>query len=1030
MQKIFYSIFLICISGMNIHAQNVATVREIWKTFPTYEFSDPDPVPSFSKLYPYFRFDGFTSKAKDKQWKVVQLENDYLRVEIMPQIGGKVWSAYDKINRQYFIYANNAVKFRDVAMRGPWTSGGIEFNYGVIGHTPNTSTPVDYLIKTGENGSASCVIVSFEMLTRTRWSVEIKLEKDKAYFTTASFWYNATAEEKPYYHWSNAAVSAKKDLELIYPGNAGIGHLGDKIQWPYDSVNNKQISSWKENNYEGSKSFHIVGSGKPYFGAYWKNNDYGMMHFTKRDEKLGRKMFSWALSDQGDIWEELLTDKDGQYVEMQSGRLFNQNSIPSSLTPFKQTTFIPYGADTWVEYWYPFKGTGGVSDANDAGVIFLANDELTISPLCFIKDTLLIQDSLGNVLFKDFAALKPLQIASFRINSNMAALNNITVVVGNKVWRIGTQALQRPLTSPGNFDWNDVYGLYIYGRDLAGLRNYSEAELYLNRCLQKDGNYVPALSLMSYLQYRKMNYDAAFYFAKKALSIDTYDAQSNYYYALAAKKKGNTADALDGYEVAALTSEYRSAAYTEMAKLYFKQKDYAHALEYAAKSLINNQYNIDAWQLQFLINRLQNKNNKAVEKNITVLEPLNHFLLFEKYMEHRSENYKEAFVNSITNEFPFQTFLELALWYYHVERVSEAKEVLLLAPVHTEKFYWLAYFNKDNQSGTAYLEKAEASEPGFVFPFREEANDMLAWVIKNSHDWKPAYYASLLHLSKNNKDKAASLLNTIEQQPRFAPFYSVRAALNTDSAVVENDLQLAVKYDEDSWRYTNALTRFYLSKHNYQSALSVIEPFYKKHKENYISGMLYVRTLLRNDQYEAANNVLSSLKILPFEGALEGRRLYEETKLQLALKSLQRKKYTQAINYIREARCWPRSMGVGKPYDNMIDVRAEDFMQGLILHESGKKQAAAQFFQKVATAAIALPGDNSLLQVLALYYRGEEKKAETLFAKWKNLQKKDTLISSAEDFVIKNKDLSRGINYAALNGFFKLISVTEDERLF
>ncbi len=518
--------------------------------------------------------------------------------------------------------------------------------------------------------------------------------------------------------------------------------------------------------------------------------------------------------------------------------------------------------------------------------------------------------------------------------------------------------------------------------------------------------------------------------AKKALSIDTYDAQSNYYYALAAKKKGNTADALDGYEVAALTSEYRSAAYTEMAKLYFKQKDYAHALEYAAKSLINNQYNIDAWQLQFLINRLQNKNNKAVEKNITVLEPLNHFLLFEKYMEHRSENYKKAFVNSITNEFPFQTFLELALWYYHLERVSEAKEVLLLAPVHAEKFYWLAYFNRDNQSGTAYLEKAEASEPGFVFPFREEANDMLAWVIKNSHDWKPAYYASLLHLSKNNKDKAASLLNTIEQQPSFAPFYSVRAALNTDSAVVENDLQLAVKYDEDSWRYTNALTRFYLSKHNYQSALSVIEPFYKKHKENYISGMLYVRTLLRNDQYAAANNVLSSLKILPFEGALEGRRLYEETKLQLALKSLQQKKYTQAINYIREARCWPRSMGVGKPYDNMIDVRAEDFMQGLTLHESGKKQAAAQFFEKVATATIALHGDNSLLQVLALYYRGEEKKAETLFEKWKNLQKKDTLIRSAEDFVIKNKDLSRGINYAALNGFFKLISVTEDERLF
>lgn len=1030
MQKLFYSIFLIYMSGMNIHAQNTATVREVLKVYPTYEFSDPDPVPSFSKLYPYFRFDGFTSNAVDKQWKIVQLENDYLRVEIMPQIGGKVWSAYDKINQQYFIYSNNTVKFRDVAMRGPWTSGGIEFNYGVIGHTPNTSTPVDYLIKTDENGSASCIIANFEMLTRTRWCVEVKLEKDKAYFTTRSFWYNTTAEDQPYYHWSNAAVSAKKDLELIYPGNAAIGHLGDKIQWPYDSVNNKQISSWQENNYEGSKSFHVVGSGKPYFGAYWRNKDYGMMHFTKRDEKLGRKMFSWALSDQGDIWEELLTDKDGQYVEMQSGRLFNQNSIPSSLTPFKQMTFVPYGADSWTEYWYPFARTGGVTDANELGVISLKDGILKISPLRFIQDTLFVKDNSGNILYKTYVNLRPLQTTSFRINSKASVLNSAVINLGEKLWQIGEQSLQRPLISPESFNWNDVYGLYIYARDLAGLRNYEEAQLYLNRCLQKDKNYVPALALMSHLQYRRMDYDSAFYFAKKALSIDTYDAQSNYYYALAAEKKASITDALDGYEVASLTSEYRSAAYTGMAKLYFRQKDYTNAFEYAAKSLINNQYNQDAWQLQFLINRLQNKNNDIIEKNIMALEPLNSFLLFEKYLNDRSEIRKKAFVNSITNEFPFQTFLELALWYHNLGRTSEAKEVLLLAPENTEKFYWLAYFNKDNASAATYLKQAELSSPTFVFPFREEANNMLVWVINNSADWKPVYYTALLQLSKNNKDKAAVLLNEIKHQPQFAPFYSTRASVNNDSATVENDLKLAVKYEEGSWRYVNALTKFYLSKHNYKKALSTIEPFYQKHKDNYISGMLYVRTLLRNDQYAAANNVLSSLKILPFEGALEGRRLYEETKLQLTLNSLQQKKYTQAINYVREARLWPRNMGVGKPYDNMIDVRAEDFMEGLILHDSGKKREAVRLFQKVAKTTIAPAGDNTLLQVLALYYIGEEKKAETLFENWKKLQKKESQIRSAEDFVTTNSDLNKDLNHMALNDFFKLISATEDERLF
>ncbi|HEX7756376.1 MAG TPA: DUF5107 domain-containing protein, partial [Niabella sp.] len=374
-------------------AQKNAVIRELKKNYITYPFSDPNPVPSFTKIYPYFRFDGFTTTPLRKEWKVIQLENDFIRLEVFPEIGGKVWSAYDKIHRRYFLYNNNVVKFRDIAMRGPWTSGGVEFNYGTIGHTPNTATPVDYKLDTNTDGSVRCIIGCLEMLTRTRWNVEIKLEKDKAYFTTRSFWFNATSVEQPYYQWSNSAVYAKEDLQLIYPGAAAIGHSGEVVSWPYDSVNKKQVSNWKENNYGSSKSFHIVNSSKPYFGAYWRDADFGMLHYTAGDEKLGRKMFSWALSDQGAIWKELLTDKDGQYVEMQSGRLFNQNSITSSLTPFKQTRFIPYGTDEWTEYWYPFAGTGGVTDANELGVLGIAGGTLKISALGFIKDTLLVQDS-------------------------------------------------------------------------------------------------------------------------------------------------------------------------------------------------------------------------------------------------------------------------------------------------------------------------------------------------------------------------------------------------------------------------------------------------------------------------------------------------------------------------------------------------------------------------------------------------------------------------------------------------------------
>jgi hypothetical protein len=187
---IITNLFLIaCIISM---AQHKATIREYTKNFKTYPFSDPDPVPEAGRIYPYYRFDGYTNQPIQKDWKVVELENDYIKVMILPEIGGKIWTAIEKVTGKPFIYYNHVVKFRDVSMRGPWTSGGIEPNYGIIGHTPNCATPVDYITMLKPDGSASCIIGVLDLLTRTSWRIDINLAPDKAYFTTGSFWFNAS----------------------------------------------------------------------------------------------------------------------------------------------------------------------------------------------------------------------------------------------------------------------------------------------------------------------------------------------------------------------------------------------------------------------------------------------------------------------------------------------------------------------------------------------------------------------------------------------------------------------------------------------------------------------------------------------------------------------------------------------------------------------------------------------------------------------------------------------------------------------
>ncbi|HUQ65209.1 MAG TPA: DUF5107 domain-containing protein, partial [Flavitalea sp.] len=225
MRGIFLTAALLSI-GIVSYQQGPAKVTESKKVFKTYPFSDPDPVPEIGKVYPYYRFDGYTNKGVNKEWKVVELENDYIKVMILPEIGGKIWAAFEKTTGKSFVYYNQVVKFRDVAMRGPWTSGGIEANYGIVGHTPNCATPVDYVTMNKKDGSVSCVIGVLDLLTRTSWRIDINLEKDKAYFTTSSSWFNSSPYEQPYYTWMNTGLKSKGNLEFVYPGTKYIGHAG------------------------------------------------------------------------------------------------------------------------------------------------------------------------------------------------------------------------------------------------------------------------------------------------------------------------------------------------------------------------------------------------------------------------------------------------------------------------------------------------------------------------------------------------------------------------------------------------------------------------------------------------------------------------------------------------------------------------------------------------------------------------------------------------------------------------------------
>jgi hypothetical protein len=197
----------------------------------TYPFSDPNPVPILverrDEIFPYHSFNGYSLKGQMQKWDVVKMENDFIEVWVMPTDGGKVWGAIEKSTGKEFVYRNEVMKYRNISMRGPWTSGGIEFNFGYIGHNPSTCVPVDYKMVENPDGSVSCFVGSLDLPSRTKWCVEIRLPKDKAYFETRTFWNNPTPLPQSYYNWMTGAAVVTDDLEFFYPGNQEIGHEGE-----------------------------------------------------------------------------------------------------------------------------------------------------------------------------------------------------------------------------------------------------------------------------------------------------------------------------------------------------------------------------------------------------------------------------------------------------------------------------------------------------------------------------------------------------------------------------------------------------------------------------------------------------------------------------------------------------------------------------------------------------------------------------------------------------------------------------------
>ena len=926
-------------------------ISEYSETIVTYPFSDTSYLPIIAKradIYPYTRIDGFSHVGVEQEWKMVKLENDYVEVYIAPEIGGKVWGAVDKSTGKEFIYMNDVVKFRDVAMRGPWTSGGIEWNSGVIGHHPGGAAPVNYKVYVDDEGTAHCVVGGLDLPSNLQWRVDISLPPNSSYFETTTYWYNDSPFYQAYYQWNNAAVKSAEDLRFYFPGNFRLGHGGEADPWPVDKDGVDR--SWYKNNLPfGHSSYHISGSVDNYFVSYYHDEDFGSGHWSPVDGAHGKKIWLWSLARNGGIWEDLLTDTHGQYVEVQSGRMLNQNSVSSGRTPFKQPSFVPYNADRWSERWFPVRGTGGVTRVAESGSVHIKylpeGLQILFSPIKEIQGKLVVRSGEEELLAEDVTLLPSdlLDRTLEGVKEGKALeimLNNDLIYCSEKEYLV-----DRPHKSPGDA----LSDPFVKARELENRRSYGAALKTYLELMEEDPMRLDAAERLAELYFRMGELKKAGQYARGILEIDAYLPGANYIYACVRKAQGDFTDARDGFRWALRSLEYRSSAYQQLAEMDLMELNLQGAIKNASLSLSFNELNLNSHKILVIAHRQLGQTVLAEKalKGLLEIDPLSNFALFETYLLRPGPGTLDVFNQSFKNEMAREEYLETALFYEGLALHEEAKKVLEEAPDYPVIDYWLAWLNReDTQQSDSYLANALNASPAYVFPYRTHTLPVLQWASEKNPSWITDYYAALVLWSKGKEQKALELLEQWEDKPDFIPFYYSRAHLSgIGSEQAQEDMERALELDPDQWRIYRDLAEIYFRKGDNDAALKLAESGFERFTGNYILDLAYSKYLTVSGEYQKSLEVLEKTNVLPFEGENTGQRLHVYNHLLLAYGQYRDGQYEEALGHIDQSELYPENLGSGAPY--APDYRDQNRLRKMIYDRTGQKELSREAEQAI-----------------------------------------------------------------------------------
>ncbi|MDO5516431.1 MAG: DUF5107 domain-containing protein [Clostridium sp.] len=1026
---------------------------------PTYEIGEAEKNPIFldkrvyqgssGKVYPYATIEKISDVKVDKEYEAVYLENEYIKVMILPELGGRIQRAYDKTNNYDFVYYNHVIKPALVGLLGPWISGGIEFNWPQH-HRPTTFLPVDYMLMNNEDGSKSVLVNDVDQIYGTKGIAKFTLYPGKSYIEIEGQLYNRTSTPQTFLWWANPAVAVNENTQSIFPPDvhAVMDHgkrdvsrfpIATGVYYKKDYSEGVDISRYK--NIPVPTSYMAAKSKYDFVGGYDYGKEAGILHVADHHISPGKKQWTWGCGDFGKAWDRNLTDDDGPYVELMTGVYTDNQPDFTWIKPFEEKTFK--------QYFMPYKAVGQVKNATKEAALNLEYDGENINVIVYAteiyENAKIVLEYNGEKVFEETTKISPTDIFKKEINKKGIKKENLKLTVYDGERKIlsyqpeEAKIEKMPEPAKAALEPEEIMNneeLYLTGLHIEQYRHatYLPDPYYLEG-LKRDPGDIRINNAYGSLLMRRGNFEEGEKHFRKALERLTghnpnpYNSETYYLLGLVLLYQGKEDESYDAFFKATWTNEQQEMSFYYLAAIDAKKERWIKSLEHVEKALVKNMHNIKARGLKSYILRKLGRREEALrftEENLA-LDPFDFVSCNELIILQGNDLEARAELNKKMRNYQ-ENYLMTARDYAEAGAYKEAIDILRECTkdypmLKYYEAYYMAEIGKDYKES---LDDAESYSTDYCLPNKLEDIAVLRFAIENGCDKNAPYYLGNLFYDKMQWKEAVSLWNksaksndsfpTVHRNLALAYYNKIgdkeRARIEMEKAFFLNrsDARIFLELDQ---LYKKLNMTFEERLANYEKNIEIID----QRDDLYIE---YITLVNMCGNHEKAYDCIMNHKFHAWEGG-EGKAAaqYILALMEIAKKEIAREHYRDAEELLRKALVYPYNLGEGKlegTKDNNIY-----YYLGITLEAQGKAEEAEKCFAKATIgtdepAGVMYyndqPADMILYQGLAYMKLGKNKEAKSRFYRLidygeQHLDDKvkiDYFAVSLPDFLIFNED--------------------------